>query len=183
MATSTNRYVRPLYLKLLHGNFLSLQGDDKKDFINLANDALQLLDEKIIQELLSSGWREQLVASWLSGLKRYRQFSDVIGELLAASKNAYAGQGFAFALACFSDNKSAQWVENYLQIYLPQMTLFYDQYWAMAALMWIDRGAKTNRADQFASLWEAYEQGKDVKLDDFWNRFVAIMSFCMESFL
>ncbi|MFL7870918.1 MAG: DUF6000 family protein [Anaerolineales bacterium] len=146
------------------------------------------MDENIASQLLSGGWREQLTGSWFCGLKGWSQFADTIGKKLVESKTTYAGQGYSFALACFANDKSVRYLTEYLNIYLLQTQLIYDQGWVMPALMWVDEQKGTNHAAQFivsGGLWGEYvadKKSKVWKLDYRKEKFWRLMSYCQEHF-
>ena len=143
--------VNPYYLEILHGNFVHARGQKREDFQRNVRRALSTIDESIVERLLTAdGWREQLTGSWFCGLKGWGRFEDQIGEALIASKVAFADQGFCFALARFADDKSADYLAKYLDTYLPQIERYYDQGWAMPALIWIDEQRNTEHS---ASWW------------------------------
>jgi hypothetical protein len=90
-----------------------------------------------------------MTASRLIGLDRRAQFRDRIGELLPASKDTYAGQGYCVALARFATAADAELLAAYLDAYLPQIDKRYDQHWALGALQHIDGQLKTSHAARF----------------------------------
>ena len=74
------RWVKPFYMKVLHGNYTALQGEELDDFVSSANQALSHIDKSVVERLLlSEGWRERLTGSWFAGLKGWDQFEDIIG--------------------------------------------------------------------------------------------------------
>ncbi len=71
----------------------------------------------------------------------------------------------AIASRCFASEKSATYLIDYLEIYLPQTNLYYDQQWAMPALVWIDEQRGTHYSQRFLApggLWEQYSAGKEL---------------------
>jgi hypothetical protein len=146
-AELVDRYVVPRrrYMKLMSGNVLSMTPADRAD---LAADARQVTDEDITR-LLGQDWRAQLTAAWLAGLTRRTQHRDRIGELLLASKLVHAGKGFCFALTRFGTLQDARILVKYLDYYLAQPGLTYDQPWALAALMHLDGQLGTHEADRY----------------------------------
>lgn len=155
---------------------------------------LPALDKGIVQRLLHGYWREQLVGSWLCGLKGWHRFGPVIGDLLVASKTCFAGQGHCFALACFATEAGASQLTQYLEKFLPRPDLAYDQEWAMPALLWIDEQRGTDHARPFMAaggLWEHYLSAREQQAtkhafnsnaSECIPRFRAAMNYCQSHF-
>lgn len=156
-----DRYVTPgrRYLKLLHGNVLHMTNHTERVGFEhaLAADARQITDDDL-KQLLAYEWRAQLTAAWLAGFARRHSHRDRIGELLLASQLCYAGQGFCFALARFGTRQDAQLLVDYLDRYLPRLDLFYDQPWAMGALLHLDARLGTDHANRFLGQGGAWQR-------------------------
>jgi hypothetical protein len=138
------KWVAPYYMKILHGNYTSLKSLEQETFNRKVKEALPILNEIVVSRLLSGGWREQITGSWFCGLKRWNQFAEPIGKALVASEVTYAGQSHCFALASFADDVSVKYLMEYLDTYLSKLDCYYDQNWAMPALIWIDTKGNTN---------------------------------------
>jgi hypothetical protein len=165
VGTIVDRYVTSdrRYLNLLHGNVLHMM--DHKERVSfghaLAGDAAQITDGEL-EQLLAHEWRSQLTAAWLVGFALRDSHRDRIGELLLASRVSYAGQGFCFALARFGTRQDAQLLIDYLDRYLPRLDLFYDQHWAMGALLHLDEWLGTDHANRFLDDGGAWHRWVDA---------------------
>lgn len=190
MDNFTTTWVAPFYIYVLHGNYYYLlKGDEQASFNENVRRALSDLDDEIIQQLLSGGWREQITGSWFCGLKGWSQYANKIGKKLVASQMAYAGQGHCFALACFANDESVEFFTEYLNIYLRKTDLHYDQGWVMPALMWVDEQNNINHASKYlksGGLWEKYIADKDsdawsidYRKEHFWN----LMNYCRDNYI
>jgi hypothetical protein len=155
------QFVGPHYLEFLHGNFLSLEGEELASFVTSIRNALAEIQPNQVERLLRIPWREQLTGAWFAGFQNWSQFAERIGELLLSSMTCYAGQGYCFALACFADTTSSEYLCRYLDKYLPQRDKYYDQLWAMSSLIWIDETKQTDYSLKF------------LAADGLWERFVA----------
>jgi len=178
------QFVKPHYLKLLHGNFLSLDGEELAHFVASVRNALAEIQPDVVERLLRIAWREQLTGAWFAGFKNWSHFAERIGELLLPSMTCYAGQGYCFALACFADTTSSEYLCRYLDEYLRQPDKYYDQLWAMSALVWIDEVKGTNYSLRYLDadgLWEHYVADKTKHggwdLDEHNRRFDRMMKF------
>ncbi len=140
-------YVKPLYLKVLHGNFLWIKDVDA--FVETTRVALyEVTDEELIQ-MYNCYWRDTITASWLCGIGRFSQHLNKIETLLIPSKTCYAGQFHCFALARFDGAESVRVLRSYLDTYLPVGDRQYDQEWAIGALRWLDRRHGTDYAQVY----------------------------------
>lgn len=161
------QWVQPFYMRFLHGNFRHLcqakeSFEARERFIMSLQSALSEIEPGVIDRLWRGEWRARLCASWFCGLKSWRQYQELIGEALLESQVCYAGQGYCVALACFGDRPSTEYLSRYLDIYLPQLDKFYDQHWAMPALIWIDERLATNHSSEYlkpGGLWDRWIAG------------------------
>ena len=160
-----DRYVIPeeghnkRYLKLLHGNFLALNEQDRATFLRLLVDAANQITDHELGILLESEWRSRITAAWLIGASRRGQFRERIGALLLESGLVYAGQGYCFALASLGTAADAEILVSYLDRFLRRPDLHYNQDWALGALQHIDAGLATHYAAQFMQpegLWQQW---------------------------
>ncbi|MEW9530820.1 DUF6000 family protein [Microbispora sp. NPDC049125] len=162
MTAAVDRYVRPRigkaprYLELLHGNFLALTEKVRVRFgRKLVASARQATDDDLAL-LLDGEWRSRLTAAWLIGVDHRTQFRERLGMMLLESELVYSGQGYCFALARFADEASAGHLVTYLDRYLPDPQCYYNQDWAMGALLHLDAQMGTDRARRFfepSGLW------------------------------
>jgi len=182
-------WVYPFYLKLLRGNYAFRKSD--LQFIAETKAVLGKISPAVIDALFAEmDWRCRITAAWFCGLKQWQQYDETIGLSLLESRVVYAGQGYCFALAHFANEKSIFYLIHYLEKYLPQVGKYYDQGWAMGALIWIDKKQGTNFSSQFLAsggLWETFAAEK-VKISDAWaievvaDRFNKVMKYSIETF-
>lgn len=178
LATAVDLYVRPgrRYLKLLHGNFLSLPGDERKAFVESLTAAACRATTQELTLLLEGEWRARLTAAVLAGLTQRAVLRDRIGTLLLDSELTYSGQGYCFALASFGTSQDAGLLSEYLDRYLPQTQLRYDQPWALGALLHIDQKLGAHHAARFMTVdgpwqrWAEATQGPVVDPRDYQHR-------------
>ena len=189
----TKKWVSPYYLSILHGNYAThiLSDDERERFNHRVSIALETITPKIALKLIQGHWRESITGSWFAGLKRFPECRETIGKLLVASNTCYAGQSHAFAMACYADDSSVDFLTAYLDEYLRRPDCYYDQNWAMPALMWIDNVKSTDHADAYIAdggLWHRFTDGKisdenqawaiDHCKSDFWRT----MEYCLQHF-
>ena len=74
-------------------------------------------------------------------------------------RSASAARATVFALAAFSTSHDAELLLTYLDRYLPQIDLRYDQPWALGALLHLDTQLGTHHADRLLTpdgLWHRW---------------------------
>ncbi|MFD0599042.1 DUF6000 family protein [Catellatospora coxensis] len=108
-------------------------------------DARRVGDDELAAMLRLPDWRPRLTAAWLIGLDRRTRFRAELAELLLASQVAYAGKGYAFALARFGEPSDAEVLVAYLERYLPS-GLPYDQGYVLDSLVYLDDRLGTGHA-------------------------------------
>ena len=146
------RFVRPFFLALLHGNLRRQDADLAVDLpARIGEAAKAIADPELATLLEEREWRGRLAAAWFIGITQRRGFVDAVGRLLLASELTYAGQGYCVALGLIAEPSCEQYLRSYLGLYLPTRGRFYDQTWAVGALAHIRR----KRPDEFLepTLW------------------------------
>ena len=139
----------PWFMELLHANFLALPERERSGFgRELGLSARQVTDRELTL-LLDYEWRSRLTAAWLIGVDRRTQFRERLANMLLESELVYAGEGYCFALARFADESDARHLVAYLERYLPDPQCYYNQDWAMGALLHLDERLGTDFAGRF----------------------------------
>ncbi|MEU9720823.1 DUF6000 family protein [Streptomyces sp. NPDC047976] len=139
----------PRYLELGNWRCLRPQWPHRERFArSLMEDAASITDADL-ETLLEGGWRPRVTAAWLIGVGLRTTFRERIGTLLLDSEVCYAGSGYCFALARFGTAEDAGILTAYLDRYLPQTGLDYDQGAALGALLHLDTRLGTDHAARF----------------------------------
>jgi Family of unknown function (DUF6000) len=177
------QYVQLFYRDVLGGNFLALSDEDLREFEEQSIIASRSIKPQIVEALLLGHWRESMMGAWYVAIKRLTQFKDLVGGLLLASERCYAGQTCAIAMAMFGDSGSVKLLQRYLDHFLTEVDCYYDQDWAMSALIWIDECQRTAFASPYLSengLWNDFISNKlpgTWDINRSYRHFEAVMSF------
>ena len=132
-------FVQPLYLTLLHANFLSTTAEKSETFpSHLALASRAITNVQLKQLLAEENWRTQLTASWLIGLSGRKQFTSMLAKMLVESEGAYDVQGYCAALAFLGGRTAKRALADYLGRHLPCLHHGRDEAWALAALAQIE---------------------------------------------
>lgn len=189
-----NKWVKPFYLTVLHANYTSpnlLDDREQAQFVKGVKERLSEITPSTAMKLIRGHWREAIVGSWFAGLKKLPGCQGAIGQRLLASETCYAGQSHAFAMACYANGESAEYLTTYLDTYLREQDCYYDQGWAMPALMWVDQRLGTQHAKPFLvqdGLWDRFTQDKITDENQAWtlqscqDRFGGAMAYCKTHF-
>lgn len=161
LAAAVDRYVLPghRYMALHGAHFLRSNEDDRNKFVQSLSTAAGQITLRELTVLLEGEYRARLTAAFLAGVGRRTRLRDLIGANLLASEFVFAGQGYCFALASFGTPADAALLVSYLDRYLPQPDLRYDQPWAIGALLHLDRRLGTMDAERFLAeggLWQTW---------------------------
>ncbi|MCB2410069.1 DUF6000 family protein [Hymenobacter sp. BT178] len=115
------------------------------------------ITQEIIQQLLGDfDWRPRIVGAYFAAIKGYTDLTDIIGVHLLKSEVCYAGLGYALALATFGGDQSKEYLKMYLDFYLKQKDLWFDQNSVLAALHLIS----PDEASSYFNSWQEYISDK-----------------------
>lgn len=161
-----SRWIKPLYL---------LQ-PTTGEFRDQALRMLPAAGPGVVGELLSYfDWRPRHVGSLLAALLDTREFEPVIATLLVRSDVCYAGRSHLLALALFDSERGLLVIREYLDWYLTQPQLHFEQADAMAALAYLDGVHRTDVLSAYLERWSQMAAGWPgrASLDDTVRRFAA----------
>jgi hypothetical protein len=100
------------------------------------------------------------MASWWAGVWRWPEVVGNVEPLLIPSRSTYEGQGHCFALSRLASDQAVAVLKRYLDEYLPRTDIYYDQVWAMAALVMVERERGGAVADRYWDMWQAWVADK-----------------------
>lgn len=166
-----DKWVVPFYMAFMGGR--SPLGEQLDHFKRIWSS----IDPDIVASLLEDfDWRTRTVGAYFAALKRMDQFEDQIGRLLLRSDVCYAGSAYCIALATFNSKTGVSFFTRYLDHYLRQVDLWFNQGDVLAALTYLDQKNGTNHASLFQSRWQTFianKPNRDLSRDI--ENFTAIM--------
>lgn len=119
------------------------------------------LDTKLVSKLLGDfNWRPRSVGAYFAALGNMTELEDHIGKLLLRSDVCYTGNNYCLALASFSSSAAIHYLEQYLEYYLEQPDLWFDQNSAIAALSYIGEKQGKDLVTAFMPLWQRFIANK-----------------------
>jgi len=160
------RYVIPFYMGSINS------GKFRNGYRTIEKDISSTLIRKLLGEF---NWRPRKVGALFAAIKLECEFEDAIGHLLLRSDVCFAGHSYCLALANFASDKAVDYLKEYLDYYLLQIDLWFDQIWAMAALEYLGNIKDVDYTSSYAETW-----GKFVENKQNWNLKESIDRFCQE---
>lgn len=140
-----DKWVMPFYM-------VSLASLDEQTFAAFVQAAKEITPN-VVRELLGDfDWRPRIVGAYFAAIKGYEDLTDILGLHLLQSEVCYAGAGYALAFAMFQIERAQDYLKAYLDYYLKQPCLWYDQADVLAALHLLDPAEAAN----YTASWQAY---------------------------
>lgn len=151
-----DKFVVPFYMNL---GGLGNRKDKLKDEIK---EVLPVVTSETVASLLGDfNWRTRSVGAFFAALKNVTEFQDQIGRLLLKSEVCYAGTSYCLTLAEFNNQKSVDYLNQYLDYYLTKKDLWFDQGDAMGAIAYLDKRNGTNELKLHLDNWNDFVSNKD----------------------
>ena len=157
-----SRFVAPFYLQCLHGNLVSLNPDEQYQLVQEMRAVAPQVTLDVANALWAADWRSAWMASWWAGVRRWPNAVAAVAPLLIPSRFVYSGQGHCFALSRVADLAAQDLLLRYLDTYLPQTDAYFDQEWAMAALLHVSSVLDTGVPAEVWVGWHSWSRGKYV---------------------
>lgn len=159
-----NKWINPFYMRLRRPN-----ADILNRFIGLKP---EITDDIILKNLGDFNWRSRSTGAFFAAIKRKTEFTDIIGIHLLKSEVCYAGAIYARVLAFFNTEKGNAYLYQYLDYYLKQPQLYFDQHTVMVAVKYLDKINETNYLENYIEDWKTFIQNKPN-----WNKEIIIDRF------
>lgn len=145
-------WVRPLYMHEL---------SDGHELAELIRPRSAEVNSELVLALLSPrNWRPRKVGAYLAALKLDRSVEDLLGRLLLRSDLCCAGPAYCLALARLNSASSIQVLCEYLDYYLSQPDLCFDQGVALAAVHHLDAHNGTELGERYRAPWQQFIANK-----------------------
>ena len=113
----------------------------------------KISEEIILQNLGDFDWRTRSTGSYFAAIKNFTYLENIIGTHLLKSEVCYAGSEYALTLASFNTEKSVDFFDQYLEYYLKQPQLYFDQHSVITALKYLDETNNTNYTEKHLDSW------------------------------
>lgn len=141
-----DQWVLPFYMELW-----DTSGSWIEDIKQLKDE----ITEEVTAALLGDfNWRTRTVGAYLSAIKNYQNQIDIIGVHLLKSEVCYAGDLYALVFAFYNNEKTIHYLNQYLDYYLQQPQLDFDQERVMETVVYLDTINGTNNFARHATQWE-----------------------------
>ncbi len=146
------KWAKPFYI------FNSLSSEEfLKQYVIVKDE----INDEIISLLLGDfNWRSRTVGTIFATIQKNCTFEDIIGVHLLKSEVCYAGYAYSIAMASSGSDNAISYLKKYLDYYLEQKNLWFDQGEVMAALNWIDQRSGTSEMDAYLDRWNEFIANK-----------------------
>lgn len=124
------RWVIPFYF--------NLDRNDKDWVIKMISLKEEISDEVILMNLGDFDWRTRSTGAFFAAIKDKRELTEIIGNHLLKSEVCFAGRQYAITLASFNSEQSVGYLNEYLNYYLLQQDLEFDQIPVARAIKYLD---------------------------------------------
>lgn len=119
------------------------------------------ITSEVVAKLLGdANWRSRSVGAFYAALLNMTGFQEQIGSLLLKSEVCYAGTSYCRTLAEFNDQRSIDYLNQYLDYYLTKKDLWFDQGDAMGALAHLDKQNESNELSKHLEKWAEFVSNK-----------------------
>jgi hypothetical protein len=143
------KWVIPFYMQRLEAK--------DSDFTAACVEATPELTLSLLSEF---NWRLRVVGARFVAVRQFFELQQDISNLLLKSDVCCVGGEYCLALASLANEAAADTLSEYLDYYLNQPDLWFDQGQALAALLYLDELLGSNKAAQFLELWQQFVSNK-----------------------
>lgn len=147
-----DQWVLPFYMEMRHTS-----GSWIEDMEQLKD---EITEEVTLALLGDFNWRTRTVGAYLSAIKNYENQIDIIGVHLLKSEVCYAGDLYALVFAFYNNQKTIDYLNQYLDYYLQKPQLYFDQERVMETLVYLDGINGTNNYSKHLTQWEKMLQDR-----------------------
>jgi hypothetical protein len=149
--TVIQKYVLPFYMNL------SRLYDHVQTHKELLLPIRREITPSLVQTLLGDfNWRTRSTGAFFAALFDFTDHQETIGRLLLKSEVCYAGSTYALTLAAFNNDHSLHFINEYLDYYLTQPQLHFDQGEVLGALLYLDQVNGSSEAERHMAQWKLF---------------------------
>ncbi|MFN8393597.1 MAG: DUF6000 family protein [Bacteroidia bacterium] len=131
------------------------------EWIDQLNAVKPEIDDVIIRQCLGDfNWRTRQTGAFFAAITNRTEFIDIIGTHLLKSEVCYAGGVYCQVFASFNLPQCVDDLNRYLDHYLMQPDLWFDQRDAMEAILYLDKINGTHHFDRHLENWMAFIRNK-----------------------
>lgn len=145
-----DKWVVPFYM-----NIRDTSGSWTEEIKHLKN---EITEEVILALLGDFNWRTRTVGAYLSAVKNHEHHIDIIGTHFLKSEVCYAGDLYALILAFYNNEKTMEYLDQYLNYYLQKPHLYFDQESVLQTVVYLDRINKTNHFAKYTDDWKKMQE-------------------------
>jgi hypothetical protein len=141
-----NKWVIPFYMEI--GDYYDNSWVEKVKLIS--NEITREVTLKLLRDF---NWRTRLVGAYFSAVKNYKEQIEIIGTHLLKSEVCCVGHIYSIVLASYNDEKTLQYLTDYLDYYLLKPELYFEQKNVLESVAYLDKENNTNNLKKHIESW------------------------------
>ncbi len=132
-----------------------------QEFIEKISRLKDQITKGVVLDLLGDrNWRTRITGAYFAAVKQYIEMQDIIGTHLLRSDLCCAGGGYCITLAAFNTQESVGYLKKYLDYYLSEPELWFEQKSALEAVKYLDKINGTNDLQRYLLNWNRFIENK-----------------------
>ena len=125
----------------------------------------EISDEVILTNLGEFNWRSRQTGAYFAAIKNKPEYIEIIGVHLLKSEVCFAGREYAVVLSYFNTEESIDYLNRYLDYYLQQPELPFDQGAVIAAIKCLDEINNSNMLSKHINSWKSFlDKRKEIDI-------------------
>jgi hypothetical protein len=144
-------------MKWVEPYYLNVGSEYPDDWIRKLRALKNEITEDVIVKLLGHvNWRPRSMGAYFAMVAEMPQLLDVIGVHLLKSEVCLAAKTYLIAIAYFNSPWGMNYLQRYLDHYIQQYHLVFDQFEAMETLCYLDHINGTNYMAKYEDRWTEF---------------------------
>jgi hypothetical protein len=157
IGTGLEKDYEPLHLKWVDEYYLHVGSDYPNDWIQKMRSVKTEIKEDVILELLGHiNWRPRTMGAYFAMVADMPHLLEIIGSHLLKSEVCFVAKTYLIAIAYFNTPWGMNYLQRYLDHYLGQYHLVFDQREAMETLCYLDQINGTKYLIKYQERWAEF---------------------------
>lgn len=152
--------------------YFNLNKNDEEWINQIVRVKDEISDEIILKNLGDFNWRSRYTGAFFAAIKNKQEFTEIIGNHLVKSEVCFAGRQYAVTLVSFNSTQSVEYLNKYLDYYLLQLDLQFDQIPVARAIKYLDEVNKTEHFQKHKHNLQTYQKYQIQKTKEAIKKFI-----------
>jgi len=157
LGTGLEKEFEAFHMKWVEPYYLNVGSEYPDDWIRKMRALKNEITEDVILKLLGHvNWRPRSMGAYFAMVAEMPQLLDVIGVHLLKSEVCLVAKTYLIAIAYFNSPWGLNYLQRYLDHYIQQYHLVFDQFEAMETLCYLDHINGTNYMAKYEDRWAEF---------------------------